>query len=136
MPTGVVGTQARQYQTQQLHYFRKTVNYDDADVGTGVEVGMIPAGAHIVSAWARISTGFNSAGTNRLVVGTNTNRNNVMTSTVAAASTTGAKVSTIGGALSFTKDTPLYVKYTAATGTAASAGVATITVAFAPDNDR
>jgi hypothetical protein len=58
-----------------------------------------------------------------------------MTSTVAAASTTGGKQSVIGGALSFTVDTDLYVKYSAATGTAATAGVATVTVAYVPNND-
>ncbi len=137
MATGTAGTTARQLSTQQVHYLRKTVNYNDTGIGTGVKMpNPVPAGAHILHANVRISTGFNSAGTNRLVVGTNSSTyNNIMTSTVAAASTTGGKQSVIGGALSFTQDTDIYIKYTAATGTAATAGVATVTVAYVPDND-
>ena len=138
MPTGVAGTQARQYHSQQLHYFRKTVNYNDAGIGSGVQFGVFPKGAKIRDAMASVETGFNSAGTNRLVIGTNsTSFNNIMTSTVAAASTTGNKQSLVGGALAaFTQDTPVYVKYTAATGTAATAGKAVISVSYMPDNDK
>lgn len=137
MPTNTAGTNAREYATQQVHYFRKTVNYNDTGISTGVKMGKLPLGAHILHCNVRISTGFNSAGTNRLVVGTNSSTfNNVCTSTTAAASTTGGKQSVIGGALSFTVDTDLYVKYSAATGTAATAGVATVTVAYVPNNDN
>ena len=137
MATGVAGHQARDLVTQQVHYLRKTVAYNTDGIGTGVKMSHpVPAGAHILAAYARISTGFNSAGTNRLVVGTNsTSFNNIMTSTTAAASTTGGKQSVIGGALSFTQATDVFIKYTAATGTAATAGVATITVAYVPNND-
>jgi hypothetical protein len=119
-----------------VHYFRKTVNYNDTGIGSGVVFGKIPTGAHILHCNVRIATAFNSAGTNRLVVGTNSSTfNNVCTSTTAAASTTGGKQSVIGGALSFTVDTDIYVKYSAATGTAATAGIATVTVAYVPNND-
>lgn len=136
MPTNTAGTNARTLGIQAVHYFRKTVNFNDTGIGTGIAFGKLPLGAHILHANVRISTAFNSAGTNRLVVGTNSSSfNNVCTSTTAAASTTGGKQSVIGGALSFTQDTDLYVKYTAATGTAATTGVATVTVAFVPNND-
>jgi len=136
MATNTVGTNAREYPFGLVHYRKITVSYDTAGIGTGVSMGKIPAGSHILSANARISTGFNSAGTNRLVVGTNSSSyNNIMTSTTAAASTTGAKQSLIGGALSFTQDVDIFVKYSAATGTAASAGKATVTVAYVPSAD-
>jgi hypothetical protein len=137
MATGTAGTNARQYPQQLVHYFRKTVNYNDTGIGSGLFMGKLPAGAHILHCNVRIKTAFNSAGTNRLVVGTNSSSyNNVCTSTTAAASTTGGKQSVIGGALDFTSDTDLFVKYSAATGTAATTGVATVTVAFAVDNDQ
>lgn len=133
MATGTAGTDARQYAKALVHYRSKTVNYNDTDIATGVSMGKIPTGSHILHCNVRVSTGFNSAGTNRLVVGTNSSSyNNICTSTTAAASTTGGKQSVIGGALSFTQDTDIYVKYSAATGTAATAGVATVTVAYIP----
>lgn len=133
MASGTAGTNARHYPDCMVHYRSKTVNYNDTGIGTGLSMGYIPAGSHILHCNVRISTGFNSAGTNRLVVGTNSSSyNNVCTSTTAAASTTGGKQSVIGGALSFTQDTAIYVKYTAATGTAATTGVATVTVAYIP----
>lgn len=136
MPTNTAATNAREYQTHQLHYLRKTVNFNDSGIATGVKMTHpLPKGAMIVHATARIATAFNSAGTNRLVVGTNSSSfNNVMTSTTAAASTTGGKQSVIGAALSFTQDTDVYIKYTAATGTAATTGVADIVVAYTVDD--
>ena len=133
MASGTAGTNAREYPHCLVHYRSKTVNFNDTGIGTGLSMGKIPAGSHVLHANARISTAFNSAGTNRLVVGTNASSyNNIMTSTVAAASTTGGKQSVIGGALSFTQDTDIFVKYSAATGTAATTGVATVTVAYIP----
>lgn len=138
MATGTAGTSARELATQQVHYMRKTVLFNTTGIGSGIPFkNKLPAGAHILHCNVRIKTAFNSAGTNRLVVGTNSSSfNNVCTSTTAAASTTGGKQSVIGGALSFTTDTDLYVKYTAATGTAATTGEATVTVAYVPDNDE
>ncbi|MCV0371724.1 hypothetical protein [Filomicrobium sp.] len=136
MATNTVGTNAREYPQQMVHYLRKSVAFDTNGIATGVKMGTIPVGAQILNLTANVSTGFNSAGTNRLVVGTNsTSFNNIATSTTLAASTAGAKVSTIGGALSFTQDTDVYVKYTAATGTAADAGAATLVLSYVPDND-
>jgi hypothetical protein len=133
MGTGTLQTDAQKYETNQVHYLRKRVTYNETGIATGVSMGKVPAGSMILDAGARIETGFNSAGTNRLVIGTNSSSyNNIMTSTVAAASTTGGKKSTIGAALSFTQDTEVFAKYTAATGTAASAGVATLVVAYVP----
>lgn len=119
-----------------VHYLSKTINYNDAGIGSGVAFkNKIPAGAHILHCNVRISTGFNAAGADRLVVGTNSSSfNNICTSTTAAASTTGGKQSVIGGSLSFTQDTNVYVKYSAATGTAATEGVATVTIAYVPSS--
>jgi hypothetical protein len=131
------GSAARDYGKQLIHYFRKTVNYNDTNVGTGLKMGTLPVGAKLYGCVVGVETGFNSAGTNRLVVGTNSSTyNNIMTSTVAAASTTGGKHSVIGASLAFTVATDIYVKYSAATGTAATAGKAVVTVAYMPNNDQ
>lgn len=137
MPTGVAGGQSRNLVTQQLHYFRKEVNFDDPGIGSGVQFGTFPRGAKVTFATVGVETAFNSAGTNRLVIGTNSTAfNNIMTSTAAAAGAAGGKISADGaGVAAFTQLTDVFVKYTAATGTAATAGKAIITVAFTPDND-
>ena len=61
---------ARELHTQQVHYLRKRVNYNDASIGSGVVMGTLPAGAMIVSQNVRVSTAFNAGTTNALNVGT------------------------------------------------------------------
>jgi hypothetical protein len=34
---------ARQLHTQQVHYLRKRVNFNDTNIGTGVVIGTLPA---------------------------------------------------------------------------------------------
>ena len=134
-----LGSTARRPVGQQLAYLRKQIAFNTTGIGTGVSIGKIPAGAKIHSAVAGIEEGFNSAGTNRLVLGTNsTSFNNIANSTAwASASITNVlgKVSYQGAALEFTQDTEVFVKYTAATGTAATSGQATIILAYTVDNE-
>lgn len=120
---------ARQYHTQQVHYIRKRVTYNDAGIGTGVVFGTLPAGAMIVDQDVRCSTAFNAGTTNALNVGTAAGGTQLFTD----AATAGARQPTIAN-LSFAADTDLYVQF-AQTGTAASAGVADIVIGFVPNND-
>lgn len=120
---------ARLLHTQQVHYFRKRVNYNDAGIGTGVVFGTMPAGGMIVTQNVRVSTAFNAATTNALNVGTTAGGTQLFTD----AATAGARSPTIAN-LTFAADTDLYVQY-AQTGTAATAGVADIVIGFAPNND-
>lgn len=130
------GSTARRPTGQQIAYRRKNVNFNTTGIATGVSMGKIPRGAKIHSCVGIIETAFNSAGTNRLVVGTNsTSYNNIATSTVMAAGTAGGKQSLDGGLLDFTQDTEVFIKYTAATGTAATTGNATIILAYCCDNE-
>jgi hypothetical protein len=120
---------ARQLHTQQVHYLRKRVNYNDSAIGTGVVMGTLPAGAMIVSQNVRVSTAFNAGTTNALNVGTAAAGTQVFTD----AATAGARSPTIAN-LSFASDQDLYVTY-AQTGTAATAGVADIVIGYVPNND-
>lgn len=124
-----IGT-ARLLHTQQVHYFRKRVNYNDASIGAGVYFGTIPAGAMITSLNVRVNTAFNAGTTNALNVGTTALGTQVFTD----AATLGARSPTIPN-LSFAADTDLYVSY-AQTGTAATAGQADIVIGFVPNNDQ
>jgi hypothetical protein len=120
---------ARQLHTQQVHYLRKRVNYNDSAIGTGVVMGTLPAGAMIVSQNVRVPTAFNAGTTNALNVGTAAAGTQVFTD----AATAGARSPTIAN-LSFASDQDLYVTY-AQTGTAATAGVADIVIGYVPNND-
>jgi hypothetical protein len=120
---------ARQLHTQQIHYLRKRVNYNDSAIGTGVVMGTLPAGSMIVSQDVRCNTAFNAATTNALNVGTAAGGTQLFTD----AATAGARQPTKAN-LSFASDTDIYVQY-AQTGTAATAGQADIVIGYVPNND-
>lgn len=58
MATNTPNTDARQLHTQQTHYFRKRIAFDDAGL-TG-EVGTLPAGAIILRGNVYTTTAFNA----------------------------------------------------------------------------
>lgn len=120
---------ARQLHTQQVHYLRKRVNFNDSGISAGVVMGTLPAGAMIVSQNVRASTAFNAGTTNALNVGTSAGGTQLFTD----AATAGARQPTITN-LSFAADTDVYVQF-AQTGTAATAGQADIVIGYAPNND-
>lgn len=121
---------ARQLHTQQVHYLRKRVNYNDTLIATGVVFGTLPAGAVLVSQNVRCSTAFNAGTTNALNIGTTAGGTQLFTD----AATAGARSPTIAN-LTFAADTDLYIQY-AQTGGAATAGVADIVIGYAPNNDK
>lgn len=124
-----IGT-ARLLHTQQAHYFRKRVNYNDAGIAAGVFFGTIPAGAMIIQQNVRVNTAFNAGTTNALNVGTTAGGTQLFTD----AATAGARSPAVAN-LSFATDTDLYVSY-AQTGTAATAGQADIVIEYVPNNDQ
>lgn len=126
MPVG----SGRLLHTQQVHYFRKRVNWNDAAIGVGVQFGTMPAGGMIVTQNVRVNTAFNAGTTNALNVGTAAGGAQVFTD----AATAGARQPAIAN-LSFAVDTDLYVQY-AQTGGAATAGQADIVIGYAPNNDQ
>lgn len=133
-------TTPRTFHTQQVHYLRKTVNYNDTSIATGVIFGTLPAGAQILPFASTISirTAFNAATTNNLLIGTTAGGNDICATADAGAGTTGIKTLALATVTTNgyrTADTDLFVTYTQ-TGTAATTGVGTITIAFTIDNDR
>lgn len=120
---------ARQLHTQQIHYLRKRVNFNDSNIAGGVVMGTLPAGAMIVSQDVRCNTAFNAATTNALNVGTAAGGTQLFTD----AATAGARQPTKAN-LSFATDTDIFVQY-AQTGTAATTGQADIVIGYVPNND-
>ena len=126
----MAATTPRQFHTQQIHYIRKRVNWNDAGIGTGVLFGTVPAGAMIVTQNVRVDTAFNAGTTNALNVGTAA----AGTQLFSDAATAGARSPTIAN-LALAADTDLFVTY-AQSGTAASAGTGTVVIGYVVDNDK
>lgn len=127
---------ARQTQFQQKHYFRKTFNWNDVGIGSGVYVGTLPAGAFITSTDILVVTAFNAASTNVISAGTNsTAYNNLIVTPTNTAGTQASQLPTGTAQGPLTADTDFFVQYTQ-TGTAASAGQAVIVVNYACNNDQ
>jgi hypothetical protein len=127
---------ARNDGSQNVHFLGKDITYATVGIGTAdtVKVGRVPAGSMLCDARVRIATAFNAATTNVLTVGQNATAN---TDIVAAGElnegATGMTVVLTGAALTFANDTDIYVRYTQ-TGTAATAGAATIIITYIPPN--
>jgi hypothetical protein len=124
---------ARIYSANVIHAVRGTVNYATTNIATGVEIGTIPAGSFVMPGTVHITTAFNAATTNVLVVGTAADDDGFMAAAGTLSGATGVKT-TLTGAQSgdtLTADTPVVVKYTQ-TGTAATAGVASVILPFYP----
>lgn len=136
MPAGT----GRKTHMQLVHYLRKTVNFNDANIAAGVVMGTIPGGdtnaanainggAMIVVQNVRVRTAFNAGTTNALNVGTTAGGTQLFTDVATA----GARSPAIAN-LSFLVDTDIFVQY-AQTGAVATAGAAEIVIGFVPNND-
>ncbi|SEN66852.1 hypothetical protein [Bradyrhizobium sp. OK095] len=129
----------RQNALQVIHYLRIKVNFNDAGIASGVGKQWLPKGALILGTDVYIGAVFNAATTNVLLVGTVGDANNLIVAAgdvdeTAVALTKGIKPT--GAALGpLAAPKQVQVTYTQ-TGTAATAGTATIVIAYVPDNDQ
>lgn len=127
----------RQSNSQVVHYLRKTVNYNDTSISSGVLMGTVPKGAHFVGSSVHVRTAFNAGTTNVLTVGTNSSSyNDIVASATVDETTLGTTLATTAANVAYpTGDLGVYIKY-AQTGTAASAGVADVVVMYVPDDTQ
>jgi hypothetical protein len=143
---------ARVLQTQTTVHFRKTVNFNDANIATGVKIGAIPAGAFITSIKCYVTTAFNAATTNNLLIGSTATGGQFLASGVTAgtncvAATAGYQSITAAAGLGFAVTAPtntptgtsgawdVFVSYTQ-TGTAATAGQVTYVIEYVASDDQ
>lgn len=142
---------ARQLSLQAINTFRKTVNFNDANITTGVKIGAIPAGAFITGVKCYVNTAFNAGTTNNLLIGSAaaggqflasgvTAGTNCVAATAGYQSVTAAAglgLSVTGGATptGSTGAWDVFVTYTQ-TGTAATAGSVTYVIDYVPNNDQ
>lgn len=149
MPTIPASYPPRAAQTPQVNYIRKTVNFNDAGIATGVMFASIPVNSYILSVSVQIVTIFNAVTTNVLTFGTTlANANELAGSGDINEAATGVNSATVGLGTSLTQTataavgnvTPaeggvgIFAKYTQ-TGTAATAGKAVFIMTYIPDND-
>lgn len=146
MATNSPGSSARQDPRNVTNTIRFEFNFSGSVggivQGTGKQIGVLPAGAYIISQTLEIITGFNAGTTNPITVGSNASTfNNIM----AAGDNTPGTPGVYSPALAITKfgravtgyvpggaagnDTPIFLLY-APTGAAASTGVAVYVMEF------
>lgn len=128
---------ARSYHTQQTAFLRRSVAFNTPLIGTAgkVPLGTLPTGAIITGVLVKVTTAFNAATTNVLTVGTSGTADLIVGASDVneAAADTTLSFASVGYIA--TEDTQLFVKY-AQTGTAATAGAATVIVFFVPNTDQ
>jgi len=138
MPTNTQGRPARELPFQAVHYMRKTVNFNDTGITTGIAFkNWLPSGARIVTTWVNIDVVFNAATTNVLTVGQNSSSyNDIVASGDVDETALGTTAVVKGGALgALAADTQVFIKYTQ-TGTPATTGKATVVLQYVPGNDE
>lgn len=137
MTTGTAGTSARTYHTQQIHYLRANLVYGDN--GVAKTIGTVPAGAQILNAISGVfvNTAFNAGTTNVLDIGTTANDDlygtDIALGAKAFVALDEAATATDVNAWIVASDTT-FTATVALTGTAATAGAATVVIAYIPNN--
>lgn len=135
MTTGVAGSTARQYHTQQTHYLRRSIAYTDD--GLTLDLGYVPAGAIVINAGVIVKTAFNAGSTNVLDIGTSADTDGMATDL--ALGTVGRvladELATSNDLGPYSADTLLQCVVDL-TGTAATTGEAEVFVEYIVDNDR
>lgn len=130
--------QSRRNPRQVVNTLKKTVNFGDTGIATGVAFDeALPMGAYITGVFVDVVTAFNAAGVNTLTVGTNsTSYNNMVASADLSGNGTASitAVATqvlrgIGRSIAAAAEKVPFVKYTQ-TSTAATTGQAVIVITY------
>lgn len=137
MATNTAGVDARLMPWHGVHFMRKTVNFNDTDISTGVGFKhYLPSGARILFTNVVIKTAFNAGTTNVITVGTvSSGYNNMVGAGDVNEAATGSTMVLAGADLTISSDTRPFIKYTQ-TGDAATTGVAEVIIAFVPNMDE
>jgi hypothetical protein len=141
---------ARVFNTEQTHYFRKTVTISDANLLAGYKFGAIPPGTFITSIKCYVTTVFNAATTNPIqigstqagadilaggaVAGTNCVTSTLGFQSITAAAGLGMSVAAPATPTGSTGGFDLWVKYIP-TGGGQTTGSVTFVIEYAPNND-
>lgn len=131
--TAQVAPPYRRSHRQLINTLKKTVNFNDAGIGSGVAFeNSFPQAAFITQVLVEIVTVFNAGTTNVLTVGTvATAYNNIVAAADVNEAATGVTAVTtgLGRSLTAAADITPFAMY-AQTGTAATTGVAVICISY------
>lgn len=123
----------RQDSRQVSNTLKKTVNFNDAGISTGVAFdNSLPLGAFITGCWVEVVTLFNAGSTNVLTVGTNASTyNDIVNAADVNEGATGvtAVARGLGRSIAATADKVVRAMYTQ-TGTPATTGQAVVVIEF------
>lgn len=137
MATNSAGSVARYTHENQTEVIRFGVNWNDAGITSGIGKQTLPANAIVLRSYVQVDTAFNAATTNVLSVGIESSTYaNMISNSAAAAGSLGLKVGVLSGTaiVPLAADSQVFVMYTQ-TGTAASAGHATVVIEYIPPNE-
>lgn len=122
-------TTPRQLQTQQIHYFRKTITYEDN--ATVIDVGVLPAGALVLKPLSGIAVTTAFDGTSQsLDIGTSDNTDLWATDLSLSVTTFVPMDESVNFLV-----TAVTLVQCVFTSTSAAAGEGEVIIAFIPDND-
>lgn len=134
MATDTAATSARHNTTQQVGYLRK--DFTKANATETLTMGVLPAGAIVVSAGVIVSEAFNAGTNNRLDMGTSGDTDGFATDL--ALGTIGNivwdELATSNDLGPYASDTTIQIVVDV-TGTAATTGIGSAYVMFIEDND-
>lgn len=125
-----VGSTARLFESQQIHFLRETVTFEDN--GNAVTVGVIPAGSVILPTISGVSvrTAFDDSGTDLIDVGTSSDGDAYATNLAGQTVAFAALDELSSGYVD--SDTTITATY-AGQNSDATAGVAVVLIAYVPD---
>ena len=121
---------ARQFHTQQVHFLRTLINYNDADALTR-NMGTIPEGSNLLRINTCVSTAQNAGTTNTISVGTSSGGTDLVNAAAAGSVTANVVTQAPSGKSLLASDTTIWAKLTQS-GTAATAGVVEVTIEYVP----
>lgn len=123
---------SRQDARQVLNTLTRTLNFNDTDIAKAGFANSLPMGARIIDVMVEIVTAFNAGTTNPITVGTNSaTYNNIVASGDITPGVAGVSMVMRGQGRSLTAaaEVPVFATYVP-TGTAATTGVAVITITY------
>ncbi len=141
MTTGTAGSGARDVMMPVKQTLAYTLNYNTTGASSGVKIGTLPANSVIQNWRVTVETAFNAGTTNPITIGITATGTEIMaaasitnynTSSNTAGVYTGSAAAS-GGWSMMTADQAIYVAYIP-TGTAATTGVARITIEYVSFN--
>ena len=139
MATNTMGTTARRYAQQQVHYLRKAFDFSAGDAGV-VAVGILPKGAIVTGGGVHVDVAFDAGTANTANVGYaahgDVSADADGLATALALGTVGFKaLDELGAATNraFQADTDITATL-ALTGTAPTAGTGTVIIQYVVDN--